>query len=52
MWLQVHPFTDLGTLSGAQLKKTLGELWENVVAMDLPDLVVRTEAAGTAAKLQ
>lgn len=50
LWLQVHPFTDLGTLSGAQLKKTLGELWENVVAMDLPDLVVRTEAAGTAAK--
>ena len=26
------------------------ELWENVVAMDLPDLVVRTEAAGTAPK--
>ena len=48
LWLQVHPFSDLGALSGSQLKKTLSELWENVVAMDLPDLVVRTEAAETA----
>ena len=50
LWLQVHPFSDLGALSGSQLKKTLSELWENVVAMDLPDLVVRTEAAETAPK--
>jgi basic membrane protein A len=50
LWLQVHPFSDLGALSGSQLKKSLSELWENVVAMDLPDLVVRTEAAETAPK--
>lgn len=33
VWLQVYPFRDLGKLSAGELKKALGGLWENVVAM-------------------
>lgn len=50
LWLRVYPFTDLGALSGTQLKKSLSEMWENIVAMDFPDPVLRTEAPGTAGK--
>ena len=34
MWLKVHPYKDLGRLSGAELKKTLQALWQDVVAGD------------------
>lgn len=50
LWLRVHPFTDLGALSGTQLKKSLSEMWENIVAMDFPDPVLRTEAPDTVGK--
>ena len=50
LWLQVHPYTDLGALSGNQLKKSLSEMWENVVAMRMPDPVLRTEAPDPAGK--
>lgn len=50
LWLQVHPYLDLGVLSGNQLRKSLSEMWENVVAMNLPDPVLRTEAPVTEVK--
>lgn len=50
LWLQVHPYTDLGALSGSQLKKSLSEMWENIVAMNLQDPVLRTEAPNTDGK--
>ena len=32
LWLQVHPYRDLGRMSGTELKKTLQALWPDVVA--------------------
>ena len=32
MWLTVHPYKDLGRLTGAALKKTLQAIWPDVVA--------------------
>ncbi len=31
LWLQVHPYQELGAMSTAQLKKSLEELWPDVV---------------------
>ena len=44
LWLHVYPFRDLGTMSAAELKKSLAALWEDVEALALPEPVdVRTE---------
>lgn len=43
MWLQVHPFSDLRDLSASDLKKTITQLWPNLLAASTPDLVVKTE---------
>ena len=32
LWLEIYPFQDLGRLTGSQLKKTVAELWEDMVA--------------------
>ena len=32
LWLEIYPFQDLGRLTGTQLKKTVAELWEDMVA--------------------
>jgi len=32
LWLQIHPFRDLGQLSTAQLKTSLAQLWPDVVS--------------------
>ena len=32
LWLQVHPFKDLGRMTSAELKKSLSALWPDVVA--------------------
>ena len=32
MWLHVHPFKDLGRMSGSELKKSLQAIWPDVVA--------------------
>ena len=32
LWLKLYPYRDLGILTTAQLKKTLSELWEDVVS--------------------
>ena len=43
MWLQVHPFSDLRDLSASELKKTITQLWPNLLVASTPDLVVKTE---------
>ena len=42
LWLELYPFRDLGQLSGAQLKKTLKDLWEDV----------RSSTGGSGVKVQ
>ena len=45
VWLQVHTVEELCTMSSSELKKALGELWNDVAALSEPDPVdVRTEA--------
>lgn len=43
LWLQMHPFTDLKELSSAELKKTVAQLWPNLLAASAPETVVKTE---------
>lgn len=44
LWLRVYPFRKLGKLSGAQLKKTVSGLWENMVTLSQEEPVqVTTE---------
>lgn len=50
LWLQFHPFSDLGRLSSAETRKSLAEIWENIVALDSPVPMFRTEAPSTTAK--
>ena len=43
LWLEVHPFTDLKDLSTTELKKTITQLWPNLLAASAPEPVVKTE---------
>lgn len=43
LWLEVHPFTDLKDLPTAELKKTITQLWPNLLAVSTPEPVVKTE---------
>ena len=43
LWLQVHPFTDLKELSTGELKKTITQLWPNLLAASSTEPVVKTE---------
>lgn len=46
LWLQLHTYRELGTLSSGELKKALSTMWGNIVAQAQPNPVeVRTEAA-------
>ncbi len=42
-WLEVHPFADLISLSAAELKKTVSQLWPNLLSAAGADPVVKTE---------
>ena len=45
LWLQVYSYWDLGKLSSAQLKKTLQDLWDDVVSVsNAESLNVQTKA--------
>ena len=44
VWLQLYPFTDLGTLTSAELKKTLSALWDDVVSVSTEAVSVQTKA--------
>ena len=43
LWLAVHPFADLKALSSAELKKTITQLWPNLMAASSTEPVVKTE---------
>ena len=43
MWLEVHPFTDLKDRTAAELKKSITQLWPNLLAASTPEPVVKTE---------
>ncbi len=43
LWLEVHTYSELGSMSAAELKKTLAKLWDNVEALEKKAPVVRTE---------
>ena len=46
LWLQVHTYEELGSLSGSQLKKTIAALWPDLQAAgDAQGVVVQTEPA-------
>ena len=40
LWLKLYPFRDLGTLSAAELKKTLTDLWDDVLSAANPESVI------------
>ena len=51
VWLQLYPFSDLGKLSTAALKKSLAELKDDLAALSKPDPVsVQTVPEDTTAK--
>lgn len=43
LWLELYPYTDLGKMSTSELKNSLEEMWDNVIAMDSPIPVVSTQ---------
>ncbi len=42
-WLEVHPFRALRELSSQELKKTITQLWPNLLSASGPEPVVKTE---------
>ncbi len=48
LWLEVHPYKDLGELPAAELRKSLSALWPDVVAVSKPP-EVKVETAAPAA---
>ena len=43
LWLEVHPFADLKNLSTTELKKTITQLWPNLLAASAQAPVVKTD---------
>ncbi len=43
VWLQLYPFSDLGKLSAAELKKTLTALWGDVLTVSTEAVTVQTK---------
>lgn len=43
VWLQLYPYADLGRLSAAELKKTLSELWTDVITGSTDSVTVQTK---------
>ena len=44
MWLKLYPYQDLGSLSTAQLKKSIAGLWEDMVSASEDAVKVQTKA--------
>ena len=44
MWLSLYSFQDLGTLSAAQLRKSVAGLWEDIVSSEENNVKVQTKA--------
>ena len=43
LWLKLHEYSELGSLSAAELKKSLAAAWENMKAIINPDPLVKME---------
>lgn len=43
LWLEIYPFTDLKALTSGELKKTMTQLWPNLLAASAQATVVKTE---------
>ena len=43
LWLQLYPFEDLGKLSDGELKKTVSELWDDVLTVQGDSVLVETQ---------
>ena len=43
LWLRLYSYQDLGSLSAADLKKSLNAMWDNIVAISSPNPLVRTD---------
>ena len=43
VWLEVYPFSDLKNLSSSELKKTITQLWTNMLGSSGAEAVVKTE---------
>ena len=44
MWLKLYPYQDLGRLTSAQLRKSIADLWEDVVSTTEDSVKVQTKA--------
>ena len=44
LWLDLYPYGELGQLTGAQLKKSVADLWEDVVSTSEDSVKVQTKA--------
>lgn len=43
IWLQLYPYSDLGRLTSAELKKTLSALWTDVISGSTDSVTVQTK---------
>ncbi len=43
MWLEVHPFGDLTALTPSELKKSIAQLWPNLLSASAAEPMVKTE---------
>lgn len=48
VWLELHPFADLGKLSAGELRKSLAAMWDDVVSASQPEPVELKTAPGEA----
>ena len=44
MWLKLYPYQDLGSLSSAQLKKSIADLWKDMISTNEDAVKVQTKA--------
>ncbi len=44
LWLELYPYADLGRLTDAQLRRSLGELWPDVISATQEAVKVQTRA--------
>ena len=47
LWLELYPYADLGRLSTGELRKSLSELWKDVVSSTSESVKVETKTEGT-----
>lgn len=43
LWLQMYPFSALGTFTAPELEKTVAQLWKNMLSTSISEPLVKTE---------